>query len=138
MSIITDGKGTTLAFGTSGLSVTKVRIKPPAVKSGGPIELTSLENTAWRTRAPKSLKDLDGVEFEGFYDPSTLLNSAVGTNEQITVTYPSGASHVFWGYLDEYEVGDIQEGERVMVTGRIVVTNRNGSGTETGPVYNAA
>lgn len=137
MAIIPDGLGTTITFGTSGFTMEKVRITPPAVRGGEKIDLTHLGNTAWKTAVLRTLKDLDNFSFEGHYDPSKHTTAPVNTNELITITFPDGDTLAVYGGMTDFEVGEVVEGAKVMCTGTIAVTNRTSEGTETGPAYGA-
>lgn len=137
MSIIKDGKGTTLTFGTNTEFVLeKTKIKALGLKGGGKIDLTHLGNSAWRTFSPKSLKECEDIDFTAHYDPDLCIAAPINVNQKITIRYPSGKAHFFYGYLDELVGGDIVEGNKVECTGKIIITNVN-AGTETGPSNNS-
>lgn len=135
MSRIGDGLGTTLTGITSNMTVYKTRITPFAIEGGDKIDRTTLENSAWRTGTPKSLKSVENCSFEGEYDPSVLIGSPVNVNQQWRILYSGGDGHVFWGFLKRMEPGELVEGSRAMITGALEITNRDSAGNEVPPVY---
>ena len=133
-----DGVGTTITWTTNSTFVLlKISITPPELDGGGPIDLTGLDNTAWRTSAPKTLKDVNQIKFEGRMDSSLYTQAPINSNDLITITYPDTSSNAFWGWLDKLTPGDSVEGDKMMVTGIIEVSNLNGSAVETAPAYSA-
>jgi hypothetical protein len=136
MGVVYEGKGTTLTAGTStGFTVVKTMVQPPEV-SIGEIEITSLANTAWKTKKPASLKEVGVLKFKGFYDPA--LTAPYGVNEAWTLTIPEGGGvQVFYGFMSKFTPGEITEGNLVECDGEITISNLNGS-SETGPAYTAS
>jgi len=133
MAKVFDGKGTTMAWTTSSsFVVEKTRIKPPGSEVND-IDITHLGNTNVRTMTPSQLSTITAVTFDGHHDPA--LTVPIGVNDTITVTFPDGSTLVFWGYLQNYEPGDIVEGAKMECSGTITISNRNASGVETKPAY---
>ena len=130
-----DGKGTTLT--SSVITVNKVTIKPVGLESTNPegSDMTHLGNTLYQTRAPTGNVAVPNVTFTGQYDPS--LTPTMNSNVQWTLTYPDAGVHTFWGWLSRWDPGELanDQSEATTVEGEITVSNRNGSGTETGPSY---
>lgn len=138
MHIIEDGLGTTLTWtNNSSFALYKVRIKPFGIEGGDPIDLTHLGNTAWRTKAARTLKEATAIEFTAQWDPSDHVDAPINTLDTITITYPDGDSHEVQGYLRSLEPGDVVEGAMVECEGVIEVSCRDSGGTETAPTYSS-
>ena len=138
MSKVYDGLGSTLTAGTSSsFVIAKTKINPPSVSGGDVIDITTLENTAWRTKVAKQLKDLGECSFTGIWDSSQHVGAPVNVNELWTFADPDGNTLAFQGALTEFESGDIVEGEFAECTGTITATNFNGT-VETAPAYTSA
>jgi hypothetical protein len=142
-TITMDGTGAQISFG--GANLQEVSISPPSVTGGGALEVTTHRNGTWRTKAPKTLKDLGEVSFSAVYDPAEFNTTGLGkvnVNQSITVTFPDTSTLVFYGFIDSFTPGEITPGELPTVDVTIVVTNQAGAGTtggaETAPVYTSA
>jgi len=138
-NIVMDGQSTTISLGATTLQ--EVSISPPSVSSGGEIDVTTMQNSAWRTKAPKKLHELGEVSFSALYDPAQIGTylSGVGSNQAITITFADASTLVFYGWVDSFAPSELSEGEAPTVDVTIIVSNQNGSGTvggaETAPVY---
>lgn len=138
-NIVMDGHATTISLGSATLQ--EVSISPPSISSGGAIEVTTMQNTNWRTKAPKKLHELGEVSFSALYDPALIGTylSGVGSNQAITITFADTSTLVFYGWVDSFSPSEVTEGEAPTADVTIVVSNQNGSGTtggtETAPVY---
>ena len=135
MSNMYDGLGSTLAFGS--FVINKTKIVAPPIEGGDPIDITTLENTAWRTKVLKQLKDLGECSFTGIWDPAKHISAPVNENGPVVFTGPDGDSITFQGGLTTFESGDIVEGEYPECSGTLVATNFNGT-AETAPTYAAS
>ena len=100
-TITMDGTGAAISFG--GANLQEVSISPPSVTGGGALEVTTHRNGTWRTKAPKTLKDLGEVSFSAVYDPAEFNTTGLGkvnVNQAITVTFPDTATLVFYGFIE--------------------------------------
>ena len=65
MSYLTDGFATTVTFYALGTGTTlyakEISVTPPGINAGGENDTTTMRNTTWRTRQPKSLKTLTNM-----------------------------------------------------------------------------
>jgi len=141
MSIMKDGFSTLISFSAdSSVQIAHKTLTPPGFSDGGEIDVTTMLNTGYRTKAPKSLIDVTPCSFSAAWDPATYveMQAMVGINQQITVTFPDASTIVFWGWISEFNPGEQAEGAQPMVDISIIVSNLNGSDVETGPVYSAA
>lgn len=138
-NIVMDGQSTTISVGSATLQ--EVSISPPSISSGGEIDVTTMSNTAWRTKAPKKLHELGEVSFSALYDPAQIGThlTSVGTNQAITITFADATTLVFYGWVDSFSPSEISEGEAPTADVTIIVSNQNGAGlaggTETAPAY---
>ena len=138
-----DGLGAQVSIGS--MSLQEVSITPPSTQGGGALEVTTHRNAGWRTKAPKTLKDLGELTFSAIYDPAQYSSQGISNlnnNQEITVTFPDSSTLVFYGFIDSFSAGEITPGELPTAEITVVVTNQNGSGStpgsETAPVYTSA
>jgi len=105
MARFEDGTGTTITL-ANGTTLWEVSITPPSFEGGGEIDTTTLRNTTMRTKQPKVLKELGECSFSAAYDTShlTTLYGQVNTNAAISISFPDGASILFWGFIDSVSV----------------------------------
>ena len=134
MAEVNDALGTTITWGTSTFVLLRMTIKVPAVESGDKIDITTLDNTAWRTALPKILKELGDAGFTARWDTAKHISAPIGSNELISITLPAGDIIKFQGYLKTLEPGDAVEGDKISCTGTLVATNHSGS-AEVAPTY---
>jgi len=141
MAIQTDGFSTTIAFADdSDVQMEVKEITPPGLTGGGEIDTTTMANTAWRTKYPKSLKTASECSLVVAWDPAlydeiiTMLNA----NQLCTITFPDSSTLAFWGWIDEFTPNASTEGEQPTANMTIIPSNRNDSNVETAPAYSAA
>lgn len=140
MAIQKDGFSTILSFAADPTVLFEQRaVTPPGVSGGGPIDTTTMSNTTWRTKSPKSLVDLTEAALTVVYDPATYdeIIALVNVNNLITVTFPDGSTLDFWGWLDSFTPGENTEGDQPTASISVQPSNVNGSDVETAPVYTA-
>lgn len=140
MSYMNDGYQTLIGFADAGSILLKEKeVTPPGISGGGANDTTTMVNTTYRTRAPKSLKTLTDSSFTASYDPAvydTIL-AQVNNNQLITITFPDTSTYAFWGWLDEFTPNAQVEGEQPTAEITIIPSNQNDSDVETAPVYTA-
>jgi len=115
-------------------------VQPPGLDGGDSVDVTTMHNTTWRTRAPSALVDLTESTATAAYDPAVYdqIVAIINTETTITITFPDGSTLAFYGYLRTFEPGDNAEGENPEATVTITPTNRDlSTGTEEEPVYTA-
>ena len=141
VELMDDGYKISIAFGTSTITMFQIETgTPPSISGGGAKSTTTHSNTAWRTKAPKHLKEAGPMNLTVQYDPQLIdeIMDSLQVNQSITVTFPNGDTLVVWGWLEEFSPGEMAEGEVPTADIVIEISNRNGSGVETGPVWAAA
>lgn len=113
-------------------------VTPPGYSAGGPIDTTTMRNTAYRTMAPRYLKSLTQVTATVAYatDALTDIWAQIGVIQLVTVTYPDGSSLQFYGWIEEFTPGNHTEGEQPTATLTIQPSMRDLNGNEVAPVYN--
>jgi hypothetical protein len=118
----------------------ETEITPPPVEGGDPIITTTMRNTRLRTKWPKALIDFGDANGSGAYDSAAYQQALAMVNviQQITITFPDGATLVFWGWLASFAPQSVTEGNQPRANFRIVSANQNASKTETFPVYAAS
>lgn len=117
----------------------EMEVTPPGIEGGGPINQTTMHNTAWRTKWPKALKDLTPVVMTCEYDPDAFATTAVPDmiqeNQLITLEFPDGDTIAFWGWVERFVPGPHVEGEKPTAEVEIQPSLLNGSEVETAPVH---
>lgn len=144
MSWIDDGFSTTMYFSNAPSGATlwfrEVDLTPPGIDGGGPNDVTTMRNTAWRTRKPKSLRTLTEFTATCKYDPKIYgqIVDMINDNTIIVITFPDSATVRFWGWIDKFIPNTLSEGEMGTAVVTVVPSNENDSGVEVAPVYQAA
>ena len=141
MSMLEDGFATLITFAeNSDVLLYEKEVTPPGVDGGGEIDVSTMQNTTWRTKSPKSLKTLAESSLVAAYDVAVYdeIIAMVNVNQSITITFPDSSTLVFWGWIDKFTPGALVEGQQPTADVTIVPSNRNGSDVETAPVYSAA
>lgn len=132
MAVQFEGQGTT--FTRSGLT-----LKPKTITVPGwtkeEMDVSTLSNTAFRTFVLKKLKTVNDLVLKLEFD-AAVWKAIPETNGSWTITFPDSAgSVVLWA--DVKELGDVEvdvdNNDQLMFDLTLKVTNRNGSGVETGP-----
>jgi len=135
---IDDGFSTLIGFAANpNVKLWEKEVTPPGITGGGAIDTTTMRNTAWRTLSPKQLKSLTPCSFTAAYDTAVFvqLNTMIGVNQLITITFADGSKLKFWGWLDEFTPGAITEGEQPTADCTIQPSNQNNSNVEVAPLY---
>jgi len=141
MARIDDGFSTTISFSEdSDVQMWEKEVTPPGVSGGGENDTSTMRNTSWRTKAPKSLISLSECSFSAAYDPAVFdeIVAMVNVNQLITITFPDGSTLEFWGWLDEFTPGANVEGEQPTADVTIIPSNQDDSLVETAPVFTPA
>lgn len=140
MAALTDGFSSLIEFAADATVLFYEKtVTPPGIDGGGEIDTTTMHNTAWRTKAPKSLKTLSEAACTVAYDPATYpeIVALVNVNNLITITFADTSTLAFYGWLNTFTPGELVEGEQPTADIGIICSNVNGSNVETAPVYTA-
>lgn len=138
MSRLDDGFKTLITFANApSIKFYEKTVTPPSIMGGGANDTTTMRNTAWRTKAPKHLKEMGEMQIVAAYDPAcyTDVTAIINVNQLITVTFADSTTLQFWGWLDEFTPGESAEGSQPTATVKIICSNQNDSGVETAPVH---
>jgi len=132
MGVQFEGQGT--GFTRSGLTLKPKTITVPGWNKEE-MDVSTLSNTAFRTFVLKKLKTINDLVLKLEFDVAVWKTIPEG-NGPWTITFPDSAgSVVLWA--DVKEVGDIEvdvdNNDQLTFDLTLKVTNRNGSGVETGP-----
>lgn len=113
-------------------------VQPGGTDNGDEINITTMHNSDWRTKAPRKLNEITEGQSTVGYATSVLpqLRALVGVNGWYTIHYPDGSTEDLLGYIKSFEPDSLQEGEYPTATMTFVTTNDD-DGTETGPTYTA-
>jgi len=144
MAILNEGHPTIITFlgsasGGLSLQLYEKEVTPPSLDGGGPNDTTTMRNTTYRTKQPKSLISLGQMSFVAAYDPAAYsgLVSILNDNQQICIEFPDHSTLTFWGWLDKFTPSRITEGTQPTAECVIECSNQNEAGEETAPVYEA-
>lgn len=133
-----DGFSTIITFqNIPSVKLYEKEVTPPGITAGGPIETTTMRNVTWRTMAPRALKSLTPVSATVAFATIAIpqVQAQIGINQLITITFPDLSTLVFWGWLEEFTIGAMVEGEQPTATITINPGNIDGDGVEVAPVY---
>lgn len=140
MAKIDDGHGTKYTFSENPtVKFWEKSVTPPGLSGGGANDTTTLRNETFRTKAPRKLLDVSDSSCTVAYDPevfSDILDMLL-VNQEITVTFPDGATLKFWGWVDTFTPGACEEGSQPTADITVIVSNQNASGEETPYTYTA-
>jgi len=141
---LTDGHPTQVTFFALGTGVTillkETSVTPPGIDGGGPNDTTTMRNTEWRTKQPKTLKELTDASLEFQYDPAIYdqILEIINVNGLIRVDFPDESALEFYGWLNNFTPGECTEGSMPKATGTIHCSNQDNAGNEVAPDYQAA
>lgn len=138
MARIDDGFPTTIAFAEApAVKFYEKEVTPPGMEGGGANDITTMQNTTWRTRSPKQLKTLSECALVAAYDPEVYndIVAMMNVNQEITITFPDDSILVFWGWLDVFKPNRLVEGEQPTAEVTIIPSNLDAAGDEIAPVY---
>lgn len=144
---LTDGFQTWIRFNLApGVLLKEREVQPPDVDGGGEIDTSTMRNSYWRTKQPKSLRTLGDMTVQASYDPltySTVVSKLLNKNNTIQVLFPAiggvvggarSGTLTFWGWLDKFTPASLKEGEFPMAELKVHCSNQNGGGSEVAPV----
>jgi hypothetical protein len=114
-------------------------VTPPGFSAGGPIDTTTMRNTALRTAAPRKLKTVTQIKATVAYATVAIddARDQIGVNQLVTIHYPDGATMALWGWLEEFMPSNHAEGAQPTATITVHPSNRDDTGAEFTPVYTA-
>lgn len=112
-------------------------VTPPGYTAGGPIDTTTMRNTAYRTMAPRRLKSLTPVSATVAYATEALeqIWAQIGVNQQVTIEFPDNSTLQFYGWIEEFTPSNHTEGEQPTASLTIQPGMRDNDGVEVAPVY---
>jgi len=112
-------------------------VTPPGFTAGGAIDTTTMRNIAYRTMAPRKLKNLTPVSATVAYATESIEDiwAQIGVNQLVTITYPDKSTITFWGWIEEFTPGNHVEGAQPTATLKVQPGMRDDDGEETAPVY---
>lgn len=137
MSYLENGFGTLITFSLNpNVKMREIDVTIPGIEGGEPIEQTTHRNEEARTFAPRSLVTITDGGATVAYDPAVVdeIMAMVNINQQVTYTYPDGATRVVWSYVRSFQQAGMTEGTRPTATVVIPATNRDDNGDEALPV----
>ncbi len=136
---IPDGFSTKVTFASqTTLSVWERDVKPPGGDGGELIDITTMHNTKYKTKYPRTIVDIsDGTMVCGI-DPSALstLDALVNRPDTVTVTYPDGSTAAYYAALIKYDPSEFKIGEFPLFTLTFGIMDYDYTAhSEVGPAY---
>lgn len=100
-------------------------VQPPSLDGGEPIDFSTMHNTRYHTKAPRSLIDMGPVVAVCEYDPKVYDEIRESINEPTTVTvlWKDGSTLAFYGWLQKFETAAMEEGAAPEATVTICPSN---------------
>jgi len=140
MTALKHGHATRIDLTSSGTTMWEKEVTPPGIQGGGAISTHTFHNTTWRTKAPKALKDLSEASLSVAYDPAhfTGILTDVQVNQEIEITFNNGDKYKFWGFVDTFVPGGMNDENQPMATVTIIPTLVDNSDVEQDPVFTPA
>jgi len=132
-----DGFSTKIASASDpDISFWEKSVKPFGMDGGDPIDITTMFNTTYRTRAMRSLLDGSTISGSAAYDPQVLdqIIALINVNGWYTIHHPNGDTWDVVAGLKSFEPPEHQEGEFPIASFEIVPTFSL-AGVETAPVF---
>jgi hypothetical protein len=133
-----DGFSTTVGFALNPtIQLWTKTVKPPGLTGGGAISTSTMENTRVRTKAPKALVEITDGEMKAAYNPAVLADiiSMMQELQLITVTFADNSTWDFWGWLEEFQPDEVEEGSQPTASVKFICSGESDVCVETLPAY---
>lgn len=137
MAFLRDGHPTTITFSENpNILLQEKTVKPPAVIGGGAIDTKNMRRTKWRTKWPKTLKEMGDITGTSIYDPAVYpqLIAMVNVNQELAIEWADGQILTVWGWLDNADPSTNEEGEEPTIDFTVILSMMDNSGNEVDPV----
>jgi hypothetical protein len=121
----TTGTGTTIVFGTSGIT-SRFRQIAGLAREIEALDDTSLASVAFMEKVPADLADSDPIECEIYWDSTTETLPSLGVAETITITLPGGATITGSGFITRCESPTLTPNERQIANLTFVYDGKTG------------
>jgi hypothetical protein len=115
----------------------EISVTPPGISGGDEIDTTTMHNDTYRTKSPRTLKELTPFTMTAQWDPIlyTAMLALINVETTVTVRFPDTSTLAFYGFLKSFTPGEFVEGEPPTVDLEVVPTNQDPtSGDEEAPV----
>lgn len=132
-----DGHPTYISFSlNTTIALFEKEIQPMGVEGGEGIDQTTMRNVTWRTSIGRALKTLTPADLDCAYDEGVYSSviAMINLNQQLTVTFPTGRTLIFWGRLRSFIPNKLTEGTQPLAKCVVDPSNINNSNAETAPV----
>ena len=124
---LTDGHPSKIAFARdTDVKFWEVSGNPPGIEGGEPVDITTMHNVTWKTKAPQELRELTASTWKVGYDPTVYdeaNDNLINQEGSITFEFSDGSDLDFFGYLRSFIPDEHQRG--VMPTATIVIEPTN-------------
>jgi hypothetical protein len=134
-----DGFSTVIEFANlPSIKLFEKEVTPIGYSGGAKIDTTTMRNTAYKTGAPRKLKELTKMTATVAYATEIypLIWAQINVNQLITVSFPDGSEVEFYGWLSDFAPAAHKEGEQPTATVTVETGMRDPDGNEVAPIYN--
>lgn len=96
------------------IEIWEKKIKPSGVDGREPVDQTTMWNQEWTTVTPRKLRTLMPIEATCAYDVVGFsnLNEILNVIQSITHVWSDGSTLCFWGFLQKFELSEMEEGKQ--------------------------
>jgi hypothetical protein len=138
MSKLNDGFATLITFARiPSAKFYEKTVTPPSISIGKAIDTTTMRNLTMRTTAAAKLQSTGNMKLDVAYDTQSYqqVQAVLGLTQLVIVTFSDASSVSFYGYIDSFAPGVVEEGKQPTATIEVIATNTKTSGTESAPVW---
>lgn len=134
-----DGYSTKIAFERDpDVSFWEVTVKLPGFDGGEPINIVTMHNSLWVTKAGRALIEITDITGTCAYDPAVydqIKTNLMNRNGSVTCHLPDGTTIAMWAYLRLFDPVENADGTFPTANFTIVLTNWDPvNWVEAGPV----
>ena len=110
----TDGHGIRIVFVNGGVTVYEKNVTPGGTEGGDPIDITTNDNTAQRSFAPRTLDAPTPINLEVTYNQTdkASLEALVNTSDTIRTEYPDNTTEATSGWIRSVLPNQATSGEQ--------------------------
>lgn len=107
------------------ISFWEKEVTPFGREGGDPIPQSTMHNTRYHTKAPRSLIDTDDGQSTVAYDPAVLtqIDAIINVPTTITVEFGDGSTWAAYGWLRSFKPSGLSEGGQPEATVTFVISN---------------
>lgn len=115
---LTDGQGIRIVLVNQGLVFYEKSVQPSGVEGGDPINITTNDNTAYESQAPRTLRMRMQSQSVVTYDSTdkAAYEAAVDQSDSIRIDYPDDTTELYVGWLRSFIPDSAENGSQPQAT----------------------